>query len=116
MDDSGSSSRCGGRRWMWTGKFGRTGSMGRARERRWSVLIGPLGRGENTLEYNLVLGYNLERDQLKLPGVQRLIPIFELNGETTLSHEQRGDNALFGTAGFRVNLNALGAVQPRLGV
>jgi len=82
----------------------------------WSVLIGPVGRGENGLEYNLVLGYNLERDQLKLPGVQRVIPIFELNGETGLSHEQRGENALFGTAGFRVNLNAIGEVQPRLGV
>ena len=81
----------------------------------WSVLIGPEGRGENGLEYNLVLGYNLERDQLKLPGIQRLIPLFEFNGETGLSHEGRGRNALFGTAGFRVNLNSLGPVQPRLG-
>ena len=82
----------------------------------WSVLIVPDGRGENGLEYNLVLGYNLERDQLKLPGIQRLIPLFELNGETPLSHEDRGTNALFGTAGFRINLNALGPVQPRLGI
>lgn len=76
----------------------------------------PRRRGENALEYNLVLRYNLERDQLKLPGVQRLIPIFELNGETALSHQQRGDNALFGTAGFRVSFTALGPAQPRLGL
>ena len=82
----------------------------------WSVLVGPVARGENSLEYNLVLGYNFEREQLKLPGVQRLIPIFELNGDTVLSHEERGENTLFGTAGFRVNLTALGELQPRLGV
>jgi hypothetical protein len=82
----------------------------------WSVLIGPVARGENSLEYNVVLGYNIEREQIKLPGVQRVIPIFELNGSTGLNHEERGENALFGTAGFRVNLNAIGIAQPRLGV
>jgi hypothetical protein len=82
----------------------------------WSTRVGPVDRGANSLEYNLVLGYNLEREQLKLPGVQRVIPIFELSGDTGLSHEERGQNALFGTAGVRVNLNAVGEVQPRLGV
>ena len=82
----------------------------------WTVLIGPVARGQNSLEYNVVLGYNLEREQISLPGVQRVIPIFELNGNTGLSHEERGENALFGTAGFRVNLNAVGIAQPRLGI
>jgi len=63
-----------------------------------------------------VLGYNLEPEQLPLPGVLRTIPIFELNGDTVLNHEDRGVNRLFGTAGFRVNLDAIGALQPRLGL
>lgn len=81
-----------------------------------STVIGPVERGASAFEYNLVLGYNLERQQLPLPGVLRTIPIFELNGDTALNHDERGANHLFGTAGFRVNLDSVGALQPRLGL
>lgn len=82
----------------------------------YSMLIGPNEGGTNTLEYNLVLGCNFEHDELPIPGVLRTIPIFELNGETGLSREPVGHNALTGTAGFRVNFNSIGLLQPRIGI
>lgn len=80
-----------------------------------SFLAGPREGGTNTFEYNLVLGYNIEHKELPLPGILRTIPIFELNGERVLSGPVNGANQLFGTAGFRVNLQAMGPAQPRLG-
>jgi hypothetical protein len=82
----------------------------------YSLLIGPVEGGSNTLEYNLVLGCNLEHDELPVPGVLRTIPIFELNGDTGLSREAAGHNALSGTAGFRLNFSAIGPLQPRIGI
>lgn len=81
-----------------------------------SILAGPEEGGTNSFEYNLVLGYNLEHEQLPLPHVLRTIPIFELNGETIVHGREDGTNRLFGTAGFRVNLEPLGIAQPRIGV
>lgn len=82
----------------------------------YSMLIGPDEGGTNTLEYNLVLGCNLEHDELPVPGVLRTIPLFELNGETGLSRQATGRNALSGTAGFRFNLSSIGPLQPRIGI
>ena len=72
--------------------------------------------GVQTFEYGLVLGYGIEHAQLPLPGVQRLIPIFELSGETGLNKGDAGQSSILGNAGFRLNLNAVGPVQPRLGL
>ena len=41
--------------------------------------------------------------------------MFELIGDTELDHDQPGHNSLTGNAGCRVNLKAIGDVQPRLG-
>jgi len=81
-----------------------------------SMLAGPEEGGTDTFEYNLVLGYNLEHDDLRLPHVLRTIPIFELNGGTVVHGRDRGADRLFGTAGFRVNLEPVGVAQPRIGV
>lgn len=81
-----------------------------------SLLAGPEEGGTNSFEYNLVLGYNVEHEQLPLPHVLRTIPIFELNGEAVVHGREEGTNRLFGTAGFRVNLEPLGIAQPRIGV
>jgi hypothetical protein len=81
-----------------------------------SFLIGPDEGGTNTLEYNLVLGYNLEHKDLPLPAVLRTIPILELNGERVLSGSEDGQNKLFGTVGFRLNFESIGAAQPRIGI
>ena len=81
-----------------------------------SFLAGPREGGINTFEYNLVLGYNLEHEQLPLPGILRTIPIFEFNGERVVSGAGTGTNRLFGTAGLRLNLDSIGPAQPRLGL
>jgi hypothetical protein len=82
----------------------------------YSVVIGPEEGGATALEYSVILGYNLEHDELPLPGVLRTIPIFELNGDWGLSREEIGHNTLFGTAGVRLNFNSIGAAQPRIGI
>lgn len=82
----------------------------------YSAVIGPVDGGVNTLEYDLVLGWNLEQEDLRLPGVLRTIPIFELNGSRGLAGEGAGENQLFGTAGVRLNFESLGALQPRIGL
>ena len=82
----------------------------------YSMLIGPEEGGTNTLETNLVLGYNLDHNELPLPHVLSTVPIFELNNETALSGAESGNNALFGTVGARINFDPIGAAQPRLGL
>jgi hypothetical protein len=72
--------------------------------------------GVNTFEYGLDLGYTIDHQQLPLPGVESLVPVFELSGETQLNHAEAGHNALLGVAAIRLNLRAIGRFQPRLGL
>ncbi len=72
--------------------------------------------GLATFEYGFVFGYTIPREQFALPQVLQVIPVFELIGETELNKEDPGHNSLEGNAGFRVNLKAIGPVQPRLGL
>jgi hypothetical protein len=82
----------------------------------YSTLFGPgEDGGLQTLEYGFVFGYTIQHDELPLPGVQQLIPMFELSGETALNHEDHGNSSLIADVGFRVNTKAIGRVQPRLG-
>jgi hypothetical protein len=77
---------------------------------------GGAGGGLQTFEYGFTFGYFIDHKQLPLPGVQRFIPMFELVGETPLNKEQSGQNSLLGNACFRLNLNPIKGVQPRLGM
>jgi hypothetical protein len=72
--------------------------------------------GLQNFEYGFVFGYSIPHSQLPLPGVQQLIPIFEIKGETQMNQDAAGSNNLLGDAAFRVNLNTIGQVQPRLGL
>jgi len=83
----------------------------------YSMLFGPGDDGGlQTFEYGFVFGYTIQHQQLPLPGVQQLIPVFELSGETQLNKDDPGHNSLVGNAAFRVNLKAIGRVQPRVGL
>lgn len=83
----------------------------------YSVLMGPGDDGgKRSFEYGVVTGYNLSRQDLALPHVEQLIPIFELKGETPLNKDDAGHNNLSGTVGVRANFDAIGPLQPRLGV
>jgi hypothetical protein len=83
----------------------------------YSTLFGPGDAGGlRKFEYGFVFGYTIEHKVLPLPGVQRLIPVFEISGETELNKNDPGFNTVLGNAAIRVNLNAIGPVQPRLGL
>ena len=83
-----------------------------------SILIGPAGRGLSTLEHDAVLGYELTRDDLPVPGILSTWPILEFDGEHTLNREAAGHNQLFATVGFRFNFESIGwlPAQPRIGI
>lgn len=83
----------------------------------YSTLFGPGDNGgRQTFEYGFDFGWTFQRRELPLPGVLQFIPIFELAGETGLNKDEAGQNSLLGNAAFRLNLKAIGNVQPRLGI
>jgi hypothetical protein len=72
--------------------------------------------GLQTFESGFVFGYTIQHKELPLPGVQQLIPMFELVGETEMNKGDSGQTSLLGNACFRANLKTIGSVQPRLGL
>jgi hypothetical protein len=82
----------------------------------WSAVIGPDEGGINTLEYAAVLGYSVDRDQLRLPAVQRLLPIAEIVGQRAMSGPDQGVNRTSATFGARILFDSIGPLQPRLGL
>ncbi|HTB85970.1 MAG TPA: hypothetical protein VK742_20160 [Candidatus Sulfotelmatobacter sp.] len=80
-----------------------------------SMLAGPdADGGLNTFEYGFVFGYDIPHKTLPIPGVEKIIPVAELSGETELNHE-RATN-LTGDVGLRVNTKTIWGIQPRPGV
>jgi hypothetical protein len=72
--------------------------------------------GAQVFESGFVFGYTIPHKELPLPGVQDFIPMFELVGNTAMNHDDSGQTSLIGNACFRVNLDTIGRVQPRLGL
>ena len=83
----------------------------------YSMLYGPGDDGGvNTFEYGFVFGYDIPHKVLPLPGVEKIIPVVELSGETQLNKDDSGQTSLTADAGLRVNLKSIGRIQPRPGV
>ncbi len=83
----------------------------------YSVLTGPgEAGGLQNFEYGFVFGYTIGHDKLAIPGVEQVIPIFEISGEKTLNKSEAGRNSVLGNIALRVNTKAIGSVQPRLGM
>ncbi len=83
----------------------------------WSTLTGGgADGGAQTFEDGYDFGWTIQHRELPLPGVQQFIPMFELVGETPLNKDNSGQTSLTGNACFRLNLKAIGRVQPRLGL
>ena len=83
----------------------------------YSMLFGPGDQGGvDTFEYGFVFGYTIPHQTLPLPGVNRLIPVAELSGETQTTKDGAGQNRLTADVGLRVNLKSIGRIQPRPGV
>ncbi|HYA79023.1 MAG TPA: hypothetical protein VED19_00775 [Candidatus Nitrosopolaris sp.] len=83
----------------------------------YSMLYGPGDDGGvNTFEYGFVFGYNIPHQVLPVPGVDKIIPVAELSGETQLNKDDSGQTSLTADGGLRVNLKSIGGIQPRPGV
>lgn len=83
----------------------------------YSLLFGPGDQGGlNTFEYGFVFGYTIPHKTLPLPGVQRLVPVLELKGETGVNKGEAGHNSLTADIGLRANLKTIGRIQARPGV
>lgn len=81
----------------------------------YSMLYGPgSDGGVNTFEHGFTLGYNVSHETLPLPGVQKVIPVFELSGETQLNHDRQ--TSITGDAGLRLNLKSISGIEPRPGI
>jgi hypothetical protein len=82
----------------------------------YSILSGPgEDSGLRVFEYGFIFGVTFQHKELPIPGVLQFIPMFEVSGEKQLNHGE-SHNSIIANAGFRVNLKAIGPLQPRLGV
>ena len=87
----------------------------------YSTLVGDGGSdgetdgGVQNFEFGTVLGYTIDHDTLAIPGVQQLIPVFEINGARQMNKDAPGTDNVQADAGIRANLDPIGGVQPRLG-
>ncbi len=83
----------------------------------YSMLFGPGDEGGvHTFEYGFVFGYDIPHKILPLPGVDKIIPVLELSGETQLNKDAAGQNSLTADVGLRFNLKAIGRIQLRPGI
>ena len=83
----------------------------------YSMLFGPGNDGGvNTFEYGFTFGYDLTHKMLPLPGIEKIIPVAELTGETQLNKGSGGQNNLTAGVGLRVNTKPIGRIQPRPGL
>jgi len=83
----------------------------------YSMLYGPGDDGGvNTFEYGFVFGYDIPRKTLPLPGVEKVIPVAELSGETQLNKADAGQTTLTGDIGLRFNCKTIWGIQPRPGI
>jgi hypothetical protein len=81
----------------------------------YSTLTGPGDDGGlQTFEYGFLAGFTIHHKELPIPGVESIIPLFEVSGEKEVNHDR--SNSVLGNAGIRINLKSIGPIQPRLGV
>jgi hypothetical protein len=80
------------------------------------VLGGGDNGGEQELEYGMAVAYTFRRTELRIPGVQAISPMFELNGELGLNEDESGQNDVLGSAGVRVDFQSLCGLEPSVGV
>ena len=76
----------------------------------YSALFGPDEGGSQIVEYAVVLGYNFD---IQSHVLWRITPVLELNGESGLNRDNRGDTELVGAAGAVFTFDSLGLVQPK---
>jgi hypothetical protein len=81
----------------------------------WILGSRPQG-GTRTFDYAVGFGWSVEDEEFAIPRVERLTPMLEMIGETTLDGSSAGHNSLTGTLGFRAEMKSIGGVQPQIGL
>lgn len=71
---------------------------------------------EEDFECGLVLAWTIPHTDLPIPGVERFSPMFEVDGELGLNQDESSQNAVLGSAGFRVDFRAIREVEPSFGL
>ena len=76
----------------------------------WTFGSKPQG-GARDFGYAVAFGYTIEDEEVKIPGVERFTPSFELLGETRLDGSAAGHNSLTSTVGIRAELKSIGGTS-----
>jgi hypothetical protein len=72
--------------------------------------------GEEDFEYGLDFAWAIPHTELPIPGVDRISPMFEVDGELGLNEDESGKNNVLGSAGFRIDFKTVYTLQPSLGL
>ncbi len=70
--------------------------------------------GAEEFDYGLVFAWRVARDELPLPGIEHLTPMFEVNGDLGLNQDEAGQNSVLGSLGFRVDFRPIAGLEPSL--
>jgi hypothetical protein len=72
--------------------------------------------GEEDFEYGLNFAWAIPHTELPIPGVTRISPMFEVDGELGLNEDESGQNNVLGSAGFRMDFKPVFGLDPSLGL
>jgi hypothetical protein len=72
--------------------------------------------GSEEFEYGLAFAWAVPHAQLPIPGIQRISPLFELDGELGLNEDETGQNNVLGSAGVRVDFQPIGDLDSSVGL
>jgi hypothetical protein len=72
--------------------------------------------GEEDFEYGLDFAWAVPHTELPIPGVDRISPMFEVDGELGLNMDEANQNNVLGGAGFRMDFKSVCNLQPSLGL
>lgn len=72
--------------------------------------------GSAEFEYGFAFAYTITRDQLRIPGVEKISPMLELASELELNQDEAGQNSTLASAGFRAEFLSIGDVNSSFGL
>ncbi len=83
----------------------------------YDVLVGG-GRqsGVAEIDYAVAFAYAITRADLRLPGIVKLSPLLEVNGDYSLNKREAGQNDLLGDIGFRVDFQHIREIAPSFAI
>jgi hypothetical protein len=70
--------------------------------------------GAEEFDYGVVLGWSVSHEELPIPGIAKLTPLLELDGDLGLNLDEAGQNSLLGSLGFRADFCSVLGLEPSL--